>query len=71
MSSFGSQLRAMRLALGLTQREVGELVGRTTNTVARWERGERTPDRNAQVGVIARLLWPEERRAESRQDSRS
>lgn len=34
-------LPAERAALGLTQRELGELLDVEANTIARWERGER------------------------------
>ncbi len=37
-----SELKEARSALGLTQKELGEQLGVTANTVARWERGERT-----------------------------
>ncbi len=33
-------LRARRRALGLTQAELGAVLGVAANTVARWERGE-------------------------------
>jgi transcriptional regulator with XRE-family HTH domain len=36
----GSQLRAIRQELGLTQAELAETIGVRPNTVARWERGE-------------------------------
>jgi transcriptional regulator with XRE-family HTH domain len=36
----GDELRAERQARGLTQRQLAEALGVTTNTVARWERGE-------------------------------
>jgi transcriptional regulator with XRE-family HTH domain len=36
----GSQLRAIRRELGLTQAALAEAVGVRPNTVARWERGE-------------------------------
>lgn len=36
----GSELRRLRHGLGLTQAQMGERIGVTQNTVARWERGE-------------------------------
>lgn len=36
----GPELKARRLALGLSQYDLGRLLGVTANTVARWERGE-------------------------------
>jgi DNA-binding transcriptional regulator YiaG len=36
----GKQLRAIRERLNLTQVQFAQLVGVTSNTVARWERGE-------------------------------
>ena len=52
---FGPAIRAARLRAGLTQAEVGRLLGRHWNTIARWERGERTPDVLTQEGALARL----------------
>ena len=36
----GIEIRALRTRLGLTQKALAEIVGVTSNTVARWERGE-------------------------------
>ena len=38
----GSALRRLRRRLGLSQARFAELLGVASNTVARWERGERT-----------------------------
>jgi transcriptional regulator with XRE-family HTH domain len=38
------EIRTRRKQLGLTQVELGEKLGVSGNTVARWERGEVTPD---------------------------
>jgi transcriptional regulator with XRE-family HTH domain len=35
-----NDLRTQRKALGLSQRKLAEALGVSTNTVARWERGE-------------------------------
>lgn len=34
------EIKAYRNALGLTQAELAEKLGKTPNTIARWERGE-------------------------------
>ncbi len=36
----GSELRALRLRMGCTQKQLAQQVGVTKNTVARWERDE-------------------------------
>lgn len=36
----GAEIRALREKLGWTQKALAEAVGVTSNTVARWERGE-------------------------------
>jgi DNA-binding transcriptional regulator YiaG len=38
----GKELKAIRKRLKLTQRQVADQIGVTTNTVARWERDEIT-----------------------------
>jgi transcriptional regulator with XRE-family HTH domain len=38
----GVEIRALREKLGWTQMALAEAVGVTSNTVARWERGEMT-----------------------------
>lgn len=40
---YGYRLRTMRLAAGLTAREVGKACGTTTRSVHYWETGERLP----------------------------
>lgn len=47
----GRDLASTRKSLGLTQRQLAELVGVDPITISRWERGVRTPR-----GVHARLL---------------
>lgn len=37
-------IRELRKQAGWTQRELGERVGAHSNTVARWERGDVSPD---------------------------
>ena len=39
----GSDIRTARRARRLTQKQLATLLGVPANTVARWERGERTP----------------------------
>lgn len=41
---FNKRIRDMRLKKELTQKQVGDYVGVSHNTVANWERGERHPD---------------------------
>lgn len=36
----GERMRALREGLGLSQAALGELIGISPNTIARWERGE-------------------------------
>jgi transcriptional regulator with XRE-family HTH domain len=36
----GAELREQRKSLNLTQEELGEILGITSNTIARWERDE-------------------------------
>jgi len=36
----GEELKAIREQLKLTQLELAEVIGVTSNTIARWERGE-------------------------------
>ena len=37
-------LRALRIARGMTQRQVAERIGTATTTVSMWEGGEREPN---------------------------
>ncbi len=45
--SFGERLRAARLAKGLSQRDLGLLLGVHTNTVRSWELGHNIPSNSA------------------------
>jgi DNA-binding transcriptional regulator YiaG len=47
--------RRLRLAAGMTQREVGAAIGVTSHCVAQWERGIRTP-RGAQLVAYVEAL---------------
>ena len=37
------EIKSLRKELGLTQKELGDLIGANAESVARWERGERKP----------------------------
>jgi transcriptional regulator with XRE-family HTH domain len=39
--SYGEEMRRLRLELGLSQREVGAIVGVAGETISAWERGDR------------------------------
>lgn len=41
--SSADRVRALRTRLGLTQEQLAHKLGVTTNAVARWERGTRSP----------------------------
>jgi putative transcriptional regulator len=58
----GRELHAIRRKLALTQAALAEAIGVTSNTVARWERGEMTISEPA-----ARLI---EKIAEERKENR-
>lgn len=49
-----SELRFVRTELGFTQSELGDLIGKDRQTVARWEKDETDIDNNAEV--VMRLL---------------
>ena len=42
--TIGEKIKRTRAAVKKTQAQFGELLGVTGNTIARWERGEMTPD---------------------------
>ena len=42
-----NKLKDLRKKLGLTQKELAEELGVLTNTLARWEQGERAPSRSS------------------------
>jgi ribosome-binding protein aMBF1 (putative translation factor) len=44
MSSFGQRVRQQRKKLGMSQRELGLVVGRSHAAVSQWERDEDKPD---------------------------
>lgn len=48
------EIRRMRTAAGLTQTQLGEILGVAKNTVSRWERGECRP-RMEYVAALLRM----------------
>ncbi len=60
----GREVRRVRRALSLTQREFAKLVGVTANTVARWERDELTIGSTA--AILMRLLGQLRRKEDKR-----
>ncbi len=63
LARFPNQIREYRLKAGLTQRKLGELLGRTRNAVSSWERGLTLPSvplllRMAKIlGTLAESLY--------------
>ncbi len=49
MGSFADKVRAARKRAGLTQAQAAEILEIIPNTLARWERGERTPPRESEI----------------------
>ena len=45
MTWTSSGIRTLRQEMGLSQEQLARLLGISMNTVARWEQGDRTPDR--------------------------
>lgn len=43
-SDVGNILRSIRINSGYSQAELGKMIGKTQQTLARWERGENQPD---------------------------
>lgn len=60
-TEFGTWLRVERQAREWTQAEMAAVVGVSTNTVARWERGEVTPAALAQSGIRSALAEHDKR----------
>ena len=54
-TDFGTWLRVERLARDWRQADMAKALGVSTNTVARWERGEVSPTPMAQAGIRAAL----------------
>lgn len=53
----GKELRFLRTEMGLTQAELAQRVHKDTQTVGRWERGEKLIDQNAET--LIRLMAAE------------
>ncbi len=45
------QIYELRMALGLTAKALGEIIGVTANTVFRWEAGSKFPSRRHQIAL--------------------
>lgn len=59
---FGAWLKVERQAREWTQAEMAAVIGVSTNTVARWERGEVTPTTLAQAGIRTALAEHDRRK---------
>jgi transcriptional regulator with XRE-family HTH domain len=57
LQAFGSDVRAMRKAAGLTQERLGKLAGIGTTHISRLEQGRRRPSVDA-IKALARILAP-------------
>lgn len=54
-AQFSKQLRNIRLRLGMTQEQLGQLLGAAHSRVSEWERGYKTPKPLTQEGILMRL----------------
>lgn len=61
-SQIGQEIKAIRKGLGLTQAKLAALVNVDPQTVARWERGERTPSAD-DYKAVRELARPGESRS--------
>ncbi len=52
------RLTQVRLARGMTQTTLATLVGRSSGTVSKWEKGEQTPESDALDRLAAQLVVP-------------
>lgn len=55
MATFATRLKEMRLANDLTQKQLGEEIGVTAQSVSLWERGPRKPDDDTINALCIRL----------------
>ena len=55
ISKFAERLRTLREAKGLTQTELGEMIGVSKLTIGRWERDEQQIEERKSFGIIDRL----------------
>lgn len=53
---FAQRLKALRLACGLTQKELSEAIGVSTVTIQYWERGEKKPSMDAIISLSKTLM---------------
>jgi transcriptional regulator with XRE-family HTH domain len=51
---FGARLKQARLSCGISQRELGELIGRSQSTIDNWEHENSEPSL-AHLQIIARI----------------
>jgi len=58
LQPFGTEVRAMRKAAGLTQEQLGKLAGIGTTHISRLEQGRRRPSVDA-IQALARIIAPE------------
>jgi transcriptional regulator with XRE-family HTH domain len=56
-----TELRALRDKLNLTQRELGEAIGKTHETICRYESGERPIPKTVQMALEAYARMPKEK----------
>jgi transcriptional regulator with XRE-family HTH domain len=56
-----TELRALRDKLNLTQRELGEAIGKTHETICRYESGERPIPKTVAIAIAAYARLPKER----------
>lgn len=59
--TFGRTVRSRRTKLGLSQAELGELVGRSASTVRSWERDKTHPTDTGIITALAAILGVDER----------
>ena len=68
--TWGEQMRRLRLELGLTQAEVGAIVGVAGETISAWERGLRQGN-SAESSKLPRLVLKHLRRRIYNRDRRT
>lgn len=78
MSAFGKTLRRARLAVGMTQEQLGFEVGVTKASVSAWENSREVPSFSALLGLRAALKvsldvlvdgWPDDLPEQVREDA--
>ena len=50
-NSFGKNLKELRLELGISQKNLGEILGVVNQTISFWEQGNREPDLDTLVKI--------------------